>query len=82
MTNIAATVKQLERERSQMAGRVRKLDKAIVVLRWLVGQNGLRPAVKKAGTKKGTMSAAGRRKIAAAQRARWAKWKAEQKKAA
>jgi hypothetical protein len=82
MANIAEAVNELKQERSRMVGQVRKLDKAIVVLRLLVGRNGLRPAVKKTGTKRRTMSAAGRRKIAAAQRARWAKWKAEQRKKA
>jgi len=75
MTNIAETVKVLGQERSQMLGRVRQLDDAISVLRKL---NGGRLSVgRKSGRKRFTMSAAGRRKIAAAQRARWAKWKAK-----
>ena len=71
MTNIAETVKALAQERSRMAGQVRRLDDAISVLRKLKG--GSLSVVRK----RRTMSDAGRRKIAAAQRARWAKWKAK-----
>ena len=74
MTNIAETVKVLGRERSQMLGRVRQLDDAISVLRKL---NGGSLYVVGKSAKKRTISAAGRRRIAAAQRARWAKWKAK-----
>jgi len=74
MTNIAETVKVLGQERSRMAGQVRRLDDAISVLRKLKGAS---LSVMGKSAKKRTMSAAGRRKIAAAQRARWAKWKAK-----
>jgi hypothetical protein len=74
MTNIAETVKALAQERSRMAGHVRRLDDAISVLRKL---NGGSLSVVGKSAKKRTMSDAGRRKIAAAQRARWAKWKAK-----
>ncbi len=66
MANIAEAVKELEQERSRMAGRVRKLDEAISALRKLNG-NFIRA--------KRTMSSAARRKIGAAQRARWTKLK-------
>ena len=79
MTNIAETVKVLGQERSQMLGRVRQLDDAISVLRKLKGSS---LSVMGKSVKKRTMSAAGRRKIAAAQRARWAKWKAKNRKIA
>ena len=65
MTNIAETVKVLGQERSQMLGRVRQLDDAISVLRKLKGSS---LSVVGKSAKKRTMSAAGRRKIAAAQR--------------
>jgi len=80
MANIAVTVRVLALERSQMAGQVRTLDKAISVLRKL--GKGTRLALGAGGRKRRTISAAGRRRIAAAQRARWAKWKQGQKKAA
>ncbi len=80
MANLAETVKDLVQERSRMAGQIKKLDKAISVLRKLDG--GGSSGARKAVGKRRTMSAAARRKIAAAQRARWAKWKAAKKKAA
>jgi hypothetical protein len=80
MANIAETVKVLEQERSRLAGEVRKLDKAISVLRKLGGSgpSGTRKSVRN----RRPMSAAARRKIGAAQRARWAKWKQEKRKKA
>jgi hypothetical protein len=80
MGTIAETIKDLVLERSRMAGQIKKLDKAISVLRKLDGSgpSGARKAV----GKRRTMSAAARGKIAAAQKARWAKWKAAKKKAA
>jgi len=80
MATIADTVQDLVQERSRMAGQIRKLDQAISVLRKLDG-SGSSGARKSVG-KRRTLSAAARRKIAAAQKARWAKWKAAQKKAA
>ena len=80
MGTIAETVKDLVQERSRMAGQIKKLDKAISVLRKLDG-SGPSGARKSVG-KRRTMSAAARRRIAAAQKARWAKWKAAKKKAA
>jgi len=80
MANLAVTLKVLTLERSQMAGQVRTLDKAISVLRKLA--KGTRLSVLAGGHKTRTMSAAGRRKIAAAQKARWAKWKATRAKKA
>lgn len=63
MTNLNAVLNQLEQERSRLSAQVECLNNAISAL------NGT-------GTKRGrTMSAAGRARIAAAQRARWAKAK-------
>jgi len=80
MANLAETVKDLVQERSRMAGQIKKLDKAISVLRKLDGSSP--SGAPKSGSKRRPMSATARRKIAAAQRARWAKWKAAKKKAA
>jgi hypothetical protein len=55
-----------------MATQVKRLDLAIVVLRKLSDSNGI------GASKRRTMSAAARRKISVAQRARWARWKAKQ----
>jgi hypothetical protein len=81
MANIAETVRELVGERSRMAGQVRKLDQAIMVLRKLAKGSSL-SVVRKPVRKRRTMSAAARRKIGAAQRARWAKWQQKQLKKA
>jgi hypothetical protein len=80
MANIAETVKLLEQERSRMAGEVRKLDKAISVLRKLGGSS--LSGAPRSARKRRPMSAAARRKIGAAQRARWKKWKQQKTKKA
>jgi hypothetical protein len=67
MANLAEVLKHLEQERS-------RLDRAILAIGGLVGRNGAGPNARR---KKRTLSIAARRKIAAAQRARWAKWKAK-----
>jgi hypothetical protein len=69
MANLAEVLKELEQERS-------RLDQAILAIGSLVRKNGA------GGTRQGkrakrTLSITARRKIAAAQRARWAKWKAK-----
>jgi uncharacterized protein YlxW (UPF0749 family) len=69
MTNLTSVVKQLQQERSRLTSQVESLTNAISALS--VESN--------KGTGR-TISAAGRARIAAAQRARWAKWK--QQKAA
>ncbi len=72
MANLAEVLKELEKERS-------RLDQAILAISGLVGRNGTGPAARRM---KRTLSVAARRQIAAAQRARWAKWKARQAKKA
>ena len=62
MTNLTSVLKQLEQERSRLTSQLRALSRAISTLNRRSG----------AGR---TMSAAGRARIAAAQRARWAKVK-------
>jgi hypothetical protein len=75
MTNLTEVLKELKQERSA-------LDHAIEVIGRLVGRNGVNARVRGSQPKR-TMSVAARRKIAAAQRARWAKVrKAQAKKAA
>jgi hypothetical protein len=67
MNKLATIVQQLQQERA-------RIDAA---LRALTGASTTRGTTR---TGRRTMSAAARRKIAAAQRARWAKWKAAKKK--
>jgi hypothetical protein len=66
MSNLTSLVNQLEQERSRLTSQLAGLTNALAAL------NG---AGKNAGRRGGTMSAAGRARIAAAQRARWAKIK-------
>jgi hypothetical protein len=79
MSNLAHVVRQLKQERDQAQRRIEQLDEAlkalsgIGILRGRVGRVALANAP---GGKRRTMSAAARKRIAAAQRARWAKWKA------
>jgi hypothetical protein len=68
MANLSAVVQQLKRERANAQRVVGRLDAALKALRPLgTGNPVSRPRRK--------MSAAARRKIAAAQRARWARVK-------
>jgi hypothetical protein len=62
MSNLTSVLNQLEQERASLASQIERLNNALSAL------NGTGN-----GTRKGTMSAAGRARIAAAQRARWAK---------
>jgi len=73
MANIESIVQQLRQERD-------RLDAAIRALTSLGGSGtGRNNGSSGAGPKRRTLSAAARRKIAAAPRARWAKIKAKQK---
>jgi len=72
---LASTVKMLQSQRAQTQKELVKLDKAIAVLRELNGTN----STPIQNGKMHTMSAAARKKIAKAQRARWAKVRQAQK---
>jgi hypothetical protein len=74
MANFAGVLKELQQERS-------RLDQVIQVIGTLAGRN--RTAIRiKPRRPKRTLSIAARRKIAAAQRARWARVRAKQMKKA
>ena len=76
MLTLTTAVRQLKQEKARAQREVEKLDAAIRVLSGLAG-TGRRLGRGRAGMgKRRTMSAAARKRIAAAQRARWAKWKA------
>jgi hypothetical protein len=74
MANLAGVLKELKQERT-------RLDHAIEVIGKLVGRNGTEAITGDARPKR-TLSVSARRKIAAAQRARWAKVRQTQKKKA
>ena len=71
---LAGTVKMLQGHRAQVQKELVKLDKAIAVLRELSGTN----STPSQNGKRHTMSAAARRKIGKAQKARWAKVRQKQ----
>lgn len=78
MINLTAVVADLRAERDRAQKTVEHIDAALAALDGL-GHKTSRVSQRRAGGRR-TMSAAARRRIAAAQRARWAKWKAAHKK--
>jgi hypothetical protein len=71
MANLESALQQLQEERNQAQFQLEKLDSAISVLQGLLGRNST-------GSRRGArpgriVSAAARRRMAAAQRARWAR---------
>jgi hypothetical protein len=76
MPNLDKVVKSLLSEQKTLQGRLSQVETAIAALRG-VGQSGRNTGLRP----KRVLSIAARRRIAAAQRARWAKYK-QQKKAA
>jgi DeoR/GlpR family transcriptional regulator of sugar metabolism len=73
MSNLAKIVNDLQTQRKRVRRDLIKLDAALAALRGGAGAKLRKP--------RRAMSAAARRKIAAAQRARWAKWKTQKKAA-
>ena len=67
--NLGTLVTQLRRERARVARELERLDSALAAL-----NGGSRKTVKR------VLSASARKRIAAAQKKRWAAWKAKQKK--
>ena len=77
MSNLSQILGDLQTQRKQLSTELERLDTAIKALQSVEGRNG-RGSVTRVHR---TMSIAARKRIAAAQRARWAKWKAKQKAA-
>jgi hypothetical protein len=79
MSRLSDVVKQLHKERERTQKELSRLDAAINALKGVEAKVG----VTRSGSQRPrrAMSASARKKIAAAQRARWAAWKAKQKKA-
>jgi hypothetical protein len=75
MSNLARAVDSLVAEQKSLQSKLGRVEAAITALRQMgtSGGSGLRP--------KRVLSVAARRRIAAAQRARWAKYKAQKKAA-
>jgi hypothetical protein len=79
MTNLTGVVRQLQKERQRVHGEMERLNAALAALGSL-GELGGKSKGSRAPKERRPMSAAAREKIAAAQRARWAKWKKKQNK--
>ena len=80
MADLTKALRQLREERNRTQNHLKRLDEAIVVLGKVVsgsgrGQKNGRHAPRK-------LSAAARKRIADAQKARWAKWKLKHAKKA
>jgi hypothetical protein len=80
MSNLAKVVAQLRQQRDEAQKQVERLDQALAALGSVDGLRSPGRSFRNVGRKGRTVSAAARKRIAAAQRARWAKWKAAQKK--
>jgi hypothetical protein len=81
MSNLSQILGDLQTQRKQLSQELERLDTAIRALQGVGGRNGtvsIRGSVTRI---RRTMSVAARKRIAAAQRVRWAKWKAKQKAA-
>ncbi len=76
MLNLTKAVRQLKMERDQTQRKREQLNAALKVLGSLGGVSRRLGGGQAAGKKRRPMSAAARKRIAAAQRARWARWKA------
>jgi hypothetical protein len=79
MTSISQILGELQAQRKQAETELGRIDAAISALQGLGGKS---DGSRAGGPRRRVMSAAARKRIADAQRARWAKWKAKQKKAA
>ena len=77
MANLSSTLNELRKERARVVNQISKFDRAIAALTKLVGRNS---RAGKGGQR--VLSAAARRRISQAQKARWAEWKAKQRKKA
>jgi hypothetical protein len=81
MSNLSQIVGDLQTQRRQVSNELERLDAAIKALQGVAGRGGQVGARGGMTRVRRTMSIAARKRIAAAQRARWAKWKAKQKAA-
>ena len=77
MANFSRVLHELEQEQKRIEAELQQINHAINALRG-VSSNGKRSS----GSGRRTLSAAARRRIAQAQKARWAKWKAQRSKKA
>ena len=82
MSNLSQILGDLQTQRKQLSQELERLDTAIRALQNVGGGRNGAASTRSTVTKvHRTMSIAARKRIAAAQRARWAKWKAKHKAA-
>jgi len=79
MANLAGVVRQLRNERDRVQGEMERLNAALAALGNLGSLAGKPKEIRTPKSRK-PMSTAARKRIAEAQRARWAKWKAARRK--
>jgi len=79
MGNLADVVRQLQDQKATIEGQLSKVNAAVVALHNLSGKGIARQS--SGGRPARFMSAGARKRIAAAQKARWAKWRKQQKAA-
>ena len=80
MASLTQVVVQLQKEKKSIEAQLSNINAAVEALRSM-GRSGAGRTAIAAGPRR-TMSASARKRIAAAQRARWAKWRAGKKRAA
>jgi hypothetical protein len=80
MSNLVNVVGQLRKQREEAQKTLEQLDQALAALDGTDGSRSRRKSSQKVGEKSRTISAAARKRMAGAQHARWAKWKAGRRK--
>jgi hypothetical protein len=80
MADLDAVLEQLQKERERAVGELRQLEKVIAELSKVTARS-VRASYSSGKRTKNRLSAAARERIAAAQRARWAKVRAQSKQA-
>jgi hypothetical protein len=80
MTDLTAVIRDLESQRASIAAKLQSIETAVYALKGKSQRNGASSAI--SARPRRVMSAAARRRIVAAQKVRWAKWRKAQKRAA
>jgi hypothetical protein len=79
MTDLTAVIRDLEKQRASIAAKLQSIETAVSALKGK-GRNNVASRAISARPRR-VMSASARRRIVAAQKARWAKWRKAQKRA-
>jgi hypothetical protein len=79
MFDFSGVVQQLQNQKVELESQLQKVTSAVEALKGMGNKNG---ALRVASGSSRVISVAARKRIAAAQKARWAKWRANNKKAA